>query len=533
MIDIETLNKAIALTQKGYVKEAEALYLKLLETEPDNYILLSSLGLFYVNVQDYEKATNYLNKACLIKKTAGTVSALGFAEFERREFEKSAEILEQALELGESPDIYNKLILSLFQIKNYPKAVEYSAKMYQKYPQNTDAIAHMVKSLTQSGKLMEAEKLCVGYLREHQDSASLWFHLGYLKELIYSDDNQACECYKMALELGNNEAFYNIAVSYQKQRNFDKAEEYYNKMLDFYPKDIDTLTSLGMCKLTQKKFKDGYDLFFQRDKSALDKKTNNPWGIKNKQWEKEVVVLCDQGFGDHIQFIRYLPFLKEKVEKIYVASHKSLIELFEKNYSDIKFINYDEVNPDMQSVRVTDLAYALNIDFENIPFPEGYLDSDKREINSEKIKVGICWEAGGAGIRTMINRTINIKLLEPFFNLENIQFYSFQVRDTFKGNDRYPQIINLAKDFKNFSDTAQALKSMDLIISVDTAVAHLAGALGVKTFLMLPFASDWRWFEDAKTTPWYNSVELFKQTDPISWEKPIEDIICKLKEYSL
>ena len=71
------------------------------------------------------------------------------------------------------------------------------------------------------------------------------------------------------------------------------------------------------------------------------------------------------------------------------------------------------------------------------------------------------------------------------------------------------------------------------MITVDTSVAHLAGALGVKTFLMLPYASDWRWFNNTKTTEWYNSVEIFKQNDPISWEKPIGDILCRLKEYSL
>ena len=532
MIDIETLNKAILLTQNGFVREAESLYLKLLEQNPDDYLLLSTLGLFYVNVRDYEKASEYLEKACAIKETAGTVSALGFAEFEKRNFEKSSEILERALAFGENPDIYNKLILSLFQIKSYKKAVEYSIQMYEKYPDNTDAISHMVKALTQSGKLMEAEKLCVGYLKENLESSSLWFHLGFLKELIYSDDKQACECYKKALELGNNEAYYNIAVSYQKQGNYEKAEQYYNKMLEIYPKDIDTLTSLGMCKLTQKKFKEGYDLFFLRDKSALDSKTENPWKVGDK-WQDEVVILCDQGFGDHIQFVRYLPFLQEKVKKLYVASHPSLTCIFAPNYPKVEFITYDEINPNMQSVRVTDLAYALDIDFDNIPYANGYLKTESAKIENKKLKVGLCWEAGNAGIRTMINRTINIKLLEPILNLKNIQVYSFQVRDTLKGNEKYSdKMINLAKDFKNFSDTAKAMKSMDVIISVDTSVAHLAGALGVKTFLMLPYASDWRWFNDTKTTPWYTSVEIFKQTDPISWEKPIKDIICRLNEYS-
>ena len=133
----------------------------------------------------------------------------------------------------------------------------------------------------------------------------------------------------------------------------------------------------------------------------------------------------------------------------------------------------------------------------------------------------------------MINRTINIRLLEPIINFEDAEVFSFQVRDSMNGNERYPQMINLAKDFKDFESTAKAMKNMDIIISVDTSVAHLAGALGVKTYLLLPYSNDWRWFDDTKTTPWYNSVEIFKQTDPISWEKPIEDIICRLKEFSL
>ena len=170
--------------------------------------------------------------------------------------------------------------------------------MYQKYPQNADAVACMVKALTQSGKLAEAEKLCVNYLKEYPKSQLLWFHLGFLKELIYCDDRQACECYKLALENGNDTAYYNIAVSYQKQGNFAKAEEYYKKMLQAYPNDTDTITSFGMCKLTQRQFEKGYDLFFLRDKSSLDKKTNRPWK-PNDNWEKEVVVI---GVGTRIEF---------------------------------------------------------------------------------------------------------------------------------------------------------------------------------------------------------------------------------------
>ena len=90
-------------------------------------------------------------------------------------------------------------------------------------------------------------------------------------------------------------------------------------------------------------------------------------------------------------------------------------------------------------------------------------------------------------------------------------------------------MINLGKDFKSFADTAKALMAMDVLVTVDTSVAHLAGALGIKTYLLLPYASDWRWFRDTKTTPWYDSVEIFKQIDHISWKEPIDKIVEKLK----
>lgn len=413
-----------------------------------------------------------------------------------------------------------------FKCKNYEKSAEILEKAFMIKPEE-GVVQHLVKALTSCGKLLEAEKYCVNYLKEHQKSSALWFQLGFLKELIYSDDNQACECYKIALKYGAKTAYYNIAVSYQKLGKHLEAEENYKKMLEYFPDDNETLTSLGMCKLSQRKFREGYELFIKRENNKIA----NLWQGGNL--DHTLNIFCDQGFGDHIQFVRYLPFLKEKGYNFKVAVHPSLRELFEKNYPAIEFISYEEINPQIQTLRITDLAYALNMDFDNIPFSEGYLKSETADISSDKLKVGLCWEAGSAGIRTMINRTINIRLLEPFLNLENVQIYSFQVRDSLNGNERYPQMINLAKDFKSFEDTARALKAMDLMISVDTSVAHLAGALGVKTFLMIPYAADWRWFSDTKTTPWYNSIEVFKQNDPISWEKPIGEIVCRLKEYSL
>ena len=108
MIDIEAVKKAIELTQEGKYKEAEELYLNLVEQYPEESALLSAFGLFYVNIKDYDKAVIYLQKACEIKETLGTVASLGFAECERKNYAQAASILEHALEFGNNIDIFNK-----------------------------------------------------------------------------------------------------------------------------------------------------------------------------------------------------------------------------------------------------------------------------------------------------------------------------------------------------------------------------------------------------------------------------------------
>ena len=524
-MDIDILQKAIQYTRSGKLKEAEEIYTKLLSENSEEPILFSAAGLFYITVKNYDKAIELLKKAYEKQKTIGTISALGFAEYERKNYPAAAEYLIESLNLGENFDIYEKLVASLFELHDFKRAIEYSEKMYSLYPDKSSTNVFRVKSYINQGKLMEAQEICINYLKEHQNDVGMWFQLGYLKELIYCDDKKAKECYKVAVDLGSINAYYNVAVSAEKLGEFEEAEQSYKKVLEYYPDSKEAELGLGMCYLKQRKFNEGYELFYKRDKEQINKCYCNFWQ-KGDKIQDDVTIICEQGFGDHMQFARYLPLIPAK--NITVASRHQLLELFQNNYANIKFIDHKDIDKTMQSMRITDLAYILGMDFDHIPFSEGYLSSDTADIKSNKLKVGLCWEAGAAGIRNMINRTIHVRLFEPILNLENIQVYSFQYSDTFKGNEKYPQMINLAKDFKNFSDTARALKAMDVVVTVDTSVAHLAGALGVKTYLLLPYSADWRWFDDTKTTPWYKSIEIFKQNDPISWEKPLKDIISKL-----
>ena len=145
MMDIEKLQHAINLTYQGKIKEAEEVYVKLLEDNPEESALLSAAGLFYVGLKNYDKAAELLKKACEIKETVGTVTALGFAQYEQKSYAEAVQTLEHALTLGDNPDTYNKLILSLFEIKNYKRAIELTDKMNELYPDNPKSVANLVK----------------------------------------------------------------------------------------------------------------------------------------------------------------------------------------------------------------------------------------------------------------------------------------------------------------------------------------------------------------------------------------------------
>ena len=186
-----------------------------------------------------------------------------------------------------------------------------------------------------------------------------------------------------------------------------------------------------------------------------------------------------------------------------------------------------------------DLPYLLHMNFYNIPAKEQYLISNRHKqenfrlnyFNNNKIKIGLNWRAKGMGLRDAVYRTIDAPYyFKNIMDLDNVEYYSFQMGDIFNMLDKYPKIIDLAPNFNTFADTAAALKNIDILVTVDTALAHLAGALGIKTYLLLCFAPDWRWFENDKKTEWYPNVTIIKQHDRRTWDDVAEVLTKSLKQ---
>ena len=342
--------------------------------------------------------------------------------------------------------------------------------------------------------------------------------------------------YEKSIRIKENfPALYNLGVLFRKTKELQKSKVCLTKARNMNPDDCYINYSLGMTYLMEKDFAKGYPYFMKRP-------VNQPGAEKLKNFwdgtphpDKTLFVFCEYGFGDAIQFSRYFPLLKERFREVKVLCKPQLRKLFAENYTNIEFVEDIHTAYDFCTY-VMDLPYLLGIDFDNIPFADGYLKADEEKVklykekyfnNSDK-KIGIFFIGGELEKPTARYRAIPLACLSGLFSIKNTKFYSFQKDDIFDELKDYPQLINLGDKLCDFSDTAAMLKNLDLFVTVDSAPVHLAGALGVKTFLMLPYYSEWRWFSDEKNTPWYNSVELFRQTTPCEWLDVADNIYNKI-----
>ena len=340
----------------------------------------------------------------------------------------------------------------------------------------------------------------------------------------------------------------NLATSYSKDTSTRKKMYYCLEKAKSINPEMHGLNFLyASYYLSQRQFKKGYKYYVRRDMNSQDdidwfKRFKRPW--KGGNYKSETLLIYgDQGLGDQIQFFRYLPFIAKKFKSLKVVVAESLIDLFKRSYENNKNIKfYKRENKRLpsydKSVFMAALIYYLNKGFKNIPYSAGYLISDDKKneeyktkyFNTDKFKVGICWESGSSAIRDQIHRTLNVELFEDIINMPDAKIYSFQVKPSLENYKKYPNLIDLGATFNDFDDTAAALKNLDVLVTVDTSVAHLAGALGIKTFMILPYCPDWRWFDNDKTTEWYDSITIFKQKINEDWDTVFERIVKQLSQ---
>lgn len=250
-----------------------------------------------------------------------------------------------------------------------------------------------------------------------------------------------------------------------------------------------------------------------------------------------ILLYGEQGQGDVIHFLRYAPVVAERGASVRIYCHPSLVGIATRVAGVDAAAGFGEPPPafDLYAPLIS-LPHLLGmIDVDAIP-PAPYVappdDGPPSSRRAGRVRVGLAW-AGSPDHEDDANRSCPLDLLRPLIEAESAGFVSLQVGDSasqIAAAGLAGRLPDLGASFNDFLDTARALASLDLVISVDTAIAHLAGALGRPVWLMLPRVSDWRWFGQGRDTPWYPTMRLFRQGGAGGWPAVVEALKQNLLE---
>lgn len=371
--------------------------------------------------------------------------------------------------------------------------------------------------------------------------------LGYLYRKINTYDTleEQIKHFKKALELTPDfiSALRNLAFAYLRAGEHQKAIDYFEKLLKSNPIPDDFM-AYACLKLCLGDFDTGWKYYEYRFLKKFGE-TFYPQ-IDKPHWEgqsapdKILLVQYEQGFGDSIQFFRYLQQVKPLVKKIVFRVQDELVNLFKINDNEIEIVSAETAVDDLQfdyHIALMSLPLVLKAQKSDIPLSEGYIKADKEKIekykkeffDNESFKIGISWQSIGNK-----RRDVPLEHFYPLSKLKNVKIYSFQ-KDFNSSQPNYLpsdfKFVNLGETFNDFADTAAAMANIDLFVTSDNSVFNLAGALGKKTFVLLSKDAEWRWFLDDKTTPWYKSVRIFKKNfENENWDVQMGRIIETISE---
>lgn len=452
------------------------------------------------------------------------------------EYFKVVAAVRKALQILSAPILYKYIGIALYRLEEYTLAITYLKLFGKHFPNDTSYATFIANAYDRLGKILEGKKWYENAIKITPNDFSLYTNIGRLYSIYYQFKEKDKQIYyiKKACELAPNESsvILNAVLLYCKFDMLEDAEYWFQKLL-LNPVTNMPYFEFGGLLIRHKRFKEGFNWLRQR---FMFKNEIMPIGLHNL-WngedlsDKTVLITYEQGFGDTFMFSRFIPRMKDKCKKFMVVVQDECFELINDSFdfdvhpkSVVNFLEYDYYLPMM------DLILLLDITPEDLS-PLSYLkaSSDCPYVeNNIKFKIGISYE--GLKDTKHTGRDIPLKYLYPLLQMENVDVYNLQKTDSDNQALNIPKdckLINIGTKFKNWTDTAQAINCMDLIISSDNGIMNLAGALGVKTFGLFNRYSEMRWFTFEDTVGWYD-IKPFKCKEQDEWQEPISELLSEL-----
>jgi tetratricopeptide (TPR) repeat protein len=421
------------------------------------------------------------------------------------------------------------------------------------HPFHAEAHNNLGSALEALGKTQEAIASYRRALEIKPDSAIAHNNLGNALQ-IEGKLNEAVDCYRRALELDPAYALAlcNLGLVLQWQRKLDEAIACYEQALQIEPSHAMAHFNRSFLWLLQGDFERGWPEYEWRWKTGrvMERGLSQPQWQGDSLGERTILLYAEQGLGDTFQFIRYAALVKKRnpAATVVLEVNQPLIKILERCPGIDRLVAGGDELPrfDVQCA-LASLPGVFQTTVETILADIPYLFADPRLVEQwrETLKtlsgyrIGINWR-GRAGIGPWRQRDLPIELFAALGNIEGVRLVSLQKEDTeskvqgpksnVKAQSTILDLGEIDTEHGPFMDTAAIMMNLDLVITSDTSVAHLAGALGVPVWVALPLTSDWRWLMDRRDSPWYPTMRLFRQRKIGDWSEVFEEIEVALRE---
>ena len=348
---------------------------------------------------------------------------------------------------------------------------------------------------------------------------------------------EAIASYQRALKLkpAYPEALNNIGGEYGRLARMTEAIAALRQCIAIAPNDPDAHWNLAVALLLIGEWDEGWNEFEWRLR-----RPESPGRIyPQPQWEgqplagKTLLLWWEQGFGDMVQFFRYVAVAKRYGGRVILDVQPALAPLLAaQGIADAVCSANDPLPPFDYHAALMSMPRIVKTSVQTVPGESPYIraDVDRSKYWAERLNqtgtrnIGLAW-AGRPEHRNDRRRSIRPELLAPLNTVKNVTFVTIQPRPANIPSPAGLPILDLGMELGDFADTAALISQLDLVISVDTSVAHLAGALGKPTWLLLPFSPDWRWLMRREDTPWYPTVKLFRQEKLGDWIEVVRRVL--------
>jgi tetratricopeptide (TPR) repeat protein len=541
----QSLSEAVGLQRRGELREAEKIYARVLKTVPDNFDALNLLGGVKLQQGQFGEAQRLFSAAAKAEPQSPYAwSNLGQALFALRRAPEALECLDKARALA--PDdaaILNQhanVLLSLDRAKDALAEFEIAlARM----PQNMEARLNCGLAQATLGfpdralaAFDAALALAPDHPVAHYNRGVALIALGRYAEAVAANDRALAAAPDYAI------AWLNRGKALAQLRRFDEAVASYDKALALRKDDANAHFNKALALLTLGDYRRGfadYEWRWRRAGMAAERSRGRPlWLGEYPLARKTILLHAEQGLGDTIQFARYVPLLAANGAKVILEVQPELKPLLARLDGAATVIVRGEAAPAFDvHCPLGSLPLALKTEASTVPAQMPYLTIDQTHGTKWSARVGalpqpriaLAW-SGNASHDNDRNRSIAFAKLAPLF-ANAASFVSIQrdVRDTDAEQlADEKRVTDVGGELENFSDTAAVLALCDLVIAVDTAAVHLAGAMGRPVWVLVPFAPDWRWRLDGETTLWYPTARLFRQTALDDWDGVIGRVAAAL-----